>query len=121
MKAVFYCPCVINTDGTATYKNNQRFASWHFLSQNKLSKNSICDSLGLNKVSGSVLLQAQSKDIGDSIYQLFILYWHNTTQVALTTISYKDTILVTVDNTDLTGIASGYYIDLSVIGYNDKY
>ena len=67
------------------------------------------------------MLLAQSKDIGDNIYQFGILYWHNTSQVALTTIAYEATNLITVNNTDITGIASGYYIDLSVIGYNDKY
>ena len=75
----------------------------------------------MNRESGSVIILAQSKGIGARVYQLALLYWYNTTQVEILDIAYKDTDLVKVVGTNITGIASGYYIDLSVIGYNDKY
>lgn len=98
----------------------QKTVKYLFGSSTGLSKDSLCEALGLSKQAGALILSASSRNISASGVQLAFMYWFDTNSVGLRNIFVTENApFVTLQNDSITGLDSlygfSYTIALSVL------
>ena len=112
-------------DGSITHKNTQQYFSTSMWSFENITKDRLCEKLGLDKKKGSIILIAQSRNIYTALYDIVNLVWYDNTEITLTHL-LKDYEIVKLDsNGAITGDSQNYGFDyviaLATLGYNVNY
>lgn len=116
----------VKTQLNGALADYQKTANYLFASNTPLSKDSLCDSLGLSKQSGAVLLAISSRNIYSNGVQLAFMYWFDNNEVGLTDVyATNGYSLVEIQNGSIIGreniFGFRYTIALSVIGVIPTY
>lgn len=103
-----------------TLGNFQKTVKYILNSSTGLSKDSLCEALGLSKQAGALILSASGRNVAASGVQLAFMYWFDTNSVGLRNIFVTNNApFVTLQNDIITGLESlygfSYAIALSVL------